>query len=439
MACLWAVLECRNYPGIAIGLGRRSLKSLRQTTLVTLLTKVHPALGVKSHDFKFNGQDNYIEYVNGSKIILVDMAHAPNDPDYDRFGSLELTHVIIEEVGEAVKKAVSVLGSRKNRMKNTEYGIVGKTVMTCNPTQNFVRQDFYKPYTELGAGRMQKWEKGEVIVPATGERKPAYRAFVRSSVYDNPFADENYIEVLKSLDPQERKRLLDGDWNYADDDDTLFKQVLMDRANAWNLPPIEEGAPFNKFIGVDPSDKGKDDTVATLIDNGVIVAQKILKIPEAKPDQEDERSVSSLYTDELIKFAQQNGFTAQYAKNIGVEGNGIGVGMRDRLRERGWYISLYESNPSERSWAYYHLMEDMRDGAIKVLWGDIDDGELARQLSAHTYEMDFTTPKVISKDKLKVLLGRSPDQADAAMIANWTRRGGRKEKDSTKNQNRIRF
>jgi hypothetical protein len=437
MACLWAVLECRNYNGIAIGLGRRSLKSLRQTTLVTLLTKVHPALGVHPHDFKFNGQDNYIEYINGSKIILVDMAHAPNDPDYDRFGSLELTHVIVEEVGEAVKKAVSVLGSRKNRMMNKEYGIVGKTVMTCNPTQNFVRQDFYKPYTELGGGRMQRWERGEVIVPETGERKPAYRAFVRSSVYDNPFADENYIEVLKSLDPQERKRLLDGDWNYADDDDTLFKQVLMDRATAYNLP--EPSPEFNKFIGVDPADKGKDDTVATLMDNGVIVAQKVLKIKEATEGEEDERAVSHLYTDELIKFAQQNGFTAKYAKNIGIEGNGIGVGMRDNMRTRGWFISLYESSSVERSWGYYHLMEDMRDSEVKVMWAEIDDGELARQLSAHTYEMDFTVPKVVTKDKLKVTLGRSPDQADSLMITNWTRRGGSKQSDPRKRKSRVRW
>lgn len=438
LVCMWAVIQCRNYPGIAIGLGRKSLKSLRQTTLVTLLSKVHPALNVREGDFSFNGQDNFIEYSNGSKIILIDMAYAPTDPDYDKFGSLELTHVIIEEVGEAVKKAVDVLTSRKNRMMNSEYGIVGKTLMTCNPTQNFIRTEYYKPYEQLGAGRMQKWKHGEVILPSNGQRVDGYRAYIRSSVYDNPFIDQNYIEDLKTKPPQERKRLLDGDWNYADDSDTLFTSLLMDRATVYELPTA--GEKFDKFIGVDVADKGTDDTIATLIVDGVIVAQKVLdiKLPEGETKQSTEKPLSTLYADELIKFAQQNGFTANQAKRIAIEGNGVGVGMRDRMRERGWYITIYEATSQRRSQAYYDFMLDMDAGAIKVVF-DLDDGELRRQLAAHTYEMENQQPKVIKKEKLKLALGRSPDQADSAMIANFVRRGGNAAHDERQNQSRIRF
>ena len=32
IVCIWMVLECRNYPGIRIGLGREELKRLKQTT-----------------------------------------------------------------------------------------------------------------------------------------------------------------------------------------------------------------------------------------------------------------------------------------------------------------------------------------------------------------------------------------------------------------------
>lgn len=438
--CMWAVMQCRNYPGIAIGLGRKSLKSLRQTTLVTLLSKVHPSMGVYEGNFRFNGQDNYVEYMNGSKIILIDMAYAPTDPEYDRFGSLELTHVIIEEVGEANKKSVDVLTSRKNRMLNTEFGIVGKTILTCNPTQNFIRQEYYKPYDELGGGRMQKWEHGEVILPGTGRRVPAFRAYVRSSVYDNPFADANYIEELKRKPAQERKRLLDGDWNYADDDDTLFKGLLMDKAIAYEIPSTEGDEKFEKFIGVDVADKGADDTIATLIVKGVIITQKVLEIPDMTPEEikTTDKPISYLYALELIKFAQQNGFTANQAKNIAVEGNGVGVGMRDQMRTSGWYVSVYEATTQSRSQAYYDFSLDMDAGAIKMLNG-FDDGELRRQLAAHTYEMVNQKPKVISKEKLKLALARSPDHADSAMIANWIRRGGAGAHDPKKAQSRIRF
>ena len=436
--CMWAVMQCRNYGGIVIGLGRKELKRLKRTTLVTLLSKVHPILGVREgRDFRYNAQEGFIEYSNGSRIVLIDMAYAPTDPEYDKFGSLELTHVIVEEVGEAIKKAVDVLGSRRNRMLNKEYGIVGKLVMTCNPTQNFIRQEYWQPYHDLGAGRMQKWEKGEVILPSNGERVKSYRAFVRSSVYDNPFVDDNYIETLKNLDVQERKRLLDGDWNYADDDDSLFKSLLLDRATAMQLPEITEDS--YKFIGVDVADKGKDKTVVTLIENGVITMQKELDIGLTYEEMKvTEKPISYLYTDKLIEFAQQNGFTAAHAKNIAIEGNGVGVGMRDSMRVRGWFISLYEATNKSRSQAYYDLKQDMDAGAVKILNG-FDDGELRRQLAAHTYEMVNQEPVVIKKEKLKAILGHSPDEADSAMIANWVRRGGAGAHDPNKNQNRIRF
>lgn len=436
--CLWAVMQCRNYEGIVIGLGRKELKRLKRTTLVTLLSKVHPEIGVKDHEFNYNAQSDVIQYVNGSKIILIDMAYMPSDPDYDKFGSLELTHVIIEEAGENLKKAVEVLGSRRNRMLNKEHGIVGKLVMTCNPTQNFLRQDYYKPYDDLGGGRYQQWQRGEVVHPETGERMPAYRAFVRSSVYDNPFVDLNYIETLKNLAPQERKRLLDGDWNYADDDDSLFPSLVMDRATVYDLPE-QDGDSFDKFIGVDVADKGKDETIVTLIDRGVIITQKALDIGMTYEEmQTTDKPISYLYTDELIKFAQQNGFTAQQAKNIAIEGNGVGVGMRDMMKRRGWFATTYEATSTSRSEAYYAFYLDMDSGAVKMLNG-LDDGELRRQLAVHTYEMDNQKPKVLKKDKVKLQLGRSPDQADSAMIANWCRRGGSKLTDSKKNANRIKW
>lgn len=445
LVCMWAVIECRKYPGIAVGLGRKELTRLRKTTLVTLLSKVHPALGVGKDDFHFNGQENYVEYSNGSKIILIDMAYAPTDPDFDKFGSLELTHVIIEEVGEAFKKAVDVLTSRKNRMLNKEYGIVGKTLMTCNPTQNFIRTEFYKPYEEQGGGRLQKWQFGEVYLPGTDDLVPAYRAYLRSSVFDNPFIERNYIEDLKTKPDQERKRLLDGDWNYADDADSLFPSLLLDRVIAYDYPkdpevPPGQVAKFDKFIGVDVADKGVDESVATLVVNGVIVAQKELKVQldEGETKKTTEKPLSYLLADELIKFAQQNGFKANQAKQIAVEGNGVGVGIRDAMKVRGWFISVYEATSQSRSQAYYDFSLDMDAGAIKIING-LDDGKLRQQLVAHTYVMENQKPKVLKKEKLREVLARSPDQADSAMIANWVRRGGAGAGDPKKDASRIRF
>lgn len=418
LLCLLAVLRCRDYAGVREGLGRKELKQLKRTTVATLLHKVHPVLGIKESDFKLN-LDEGITYKNGSQILFLDLAYQPSDPDMASLGSLELTDAFIDEAGEIHKKAADTLGSRVNRWMNKEHNIVGKTVLSCNPSQNFLRSDYYEPYNRLGAGRVQKWQLGEVWVDDV--LLPAYRAYIRSTVLDNSFIDANYIENLKKLPPQERKRLYLGDWNYADDDDSLFSSLILDKATTYQLPDYED-TKFDKFIGVDVSDKGKDKTIATLVDHGVILAQKELEV-----DKTGEKPISYLYADELIKFAQQNGFTANQARNIAVEGNGVGVGIRDALRIRGWYIQVYEANGRSRSDGYYNFMLDMDAGAIKILHG-IDDGILRQELAAHTYEVENQQPKVVKKEVLKGKLGHSPDNADSAMISNWVRRGGLEQK-----------
>jgi hypothetical protein len=157
-------------------------------------------------------------------------------------------------------------------------------------------------------------------------------------------------------------------------------------------------------------------------------------------DTTGESAISSLYADELIKFAQRNGFTSFDAKNIAIEGNGVGVGMRDRLRDRGWYVSVYTATARSRSQGYYDMMLDMDGGKLKI-YNALDTlDELKRQLMSHTFEMnDKLEPSVIQKKKIKDLIGHSPDESDSAMICNWIRRGGSMVADPRRNQSRIIF
>lgn len=430
---LWMILQCRQYPGIRIGLGRKELQRLKQTTLVTILREVHPVLGVKEGEYRFRGDSNTLIYENGSEIQLFDLAYQPSDPDYDTLGSLNLTHVVIEEVGEVREKAKDVFGSRKDRYLNHKYNITGKLVMTQNPSQNFTRNEFYNPYISHGGGDYQKWPIGSVFVD--GEEKTAYRCFVKSLPTDNPFLSRNYIETLKRLPPKERKRLYEGNWDYADDEDSLFKADLIDRVLVGRNVHQNFSENPQKFIGVDVADKGKDKTIITLMIDGVIMNQVRLNV-----NTTGESAISQLYADALIRFAQRNGFTANNAKNIAIEGNGVGVGMRDAMRTRGWYISIYTATARTRSQGFYDLMLDMDAGKVKIYDQMETIDELRRQLMTHTYEMnDKLEPSVLQKKKIKELIGHSPDEADSAMIANWIRRGGAYANDPRRNQNRILF
>ena len=106
--CLWMLLQCRKYPGIRIGLGRKEGNRLRQTSVVTLLNEVHPIMGVTKEEYSYKDQAGFIIYKNGSVIQLLDLNYQPSDPDYDTLGSLLFTHVVIEEAGEIRKKAKDV-------------------------------------------------------------------------------------------------------------------------------------------------------------------------------------------------------------------------------------------------------------------------------------------------------------------------------------------
>lgn len=420
---LLVTIAAKKYPGTRWALARKELKSLKQTTLATLISKVHRTLGISDNDYKLNLLDSTLEYTNGSQILLLDLTAKPSDPEMESLGSLELTGAFVDEVGEVNKKAFTVLSSRVNRWLNKEYGITGKVVSSCNPSPGFVRQDYYDKYDELGGGRMQKWKSGSVWV--NGERLDAYSVYIRSTVLDNPFIDDNYIEGLRRLPPQEKKRLLEGDWNYMDEDDSLFPMALVDKMTVFEMPtPVynqngdevdENGRPkkFNKYIGVDPSDSGKDDTVVTLVIDGIICDQLEIKSPQGKDD-----AIGFYIAGKLIAYAEKHGFTKPLARNITIEGNGIGASLRDALRVMGWNVQVYTATLQTRNDGFYEFMVNADEGKIKILDKVIEQGQLLRQLTAHRYDLDTGKPRVTKKKELRQLLGRSPDHADSAMIAN---------------------
>ena len=426
LICIWMLLQCRNYAGIRIGLGRKELTRLKQTTLTTLLREAHRLLEV-GKGYNYQDHKGLLTYKNDSSIQLIDLARQPSDPDFDTLGSLNLTHVVIDEGGELVKKAKDAIGARRNRFMNKEHNIIGKLIVTGNPSQNFTRDEYYEPYAELGAGDYRKWQFGEVVVD--GVKKSAYRAFVKALPTDNPFLPANYIEILKNLPNQERKRLYEGNWNYLDDDDMLFTSILIDRSLIGDKS--QEGD-ITRFIGVDVADKGSDQTIATLIEDGIITEQQALSV-----DASGEKAISELTALELIKYAQQRGFTAAQAKQIAVEGNGVGVGVRDFMRSKGWFIQEYTATASSRSQGYYDMSTAMDKSKLKI-WSQLPTlDKLRRQLMVLTYEFnEKLEPVVLAKKKVKELLGHSPDEADSAYIAYWVAQG---QSDPKANSNRIIF
>ena len=447
LLCFLAIYTCCNYPKIKWGLFRRTMSNLKKTLYPTMLEMLNIMGLVPEVDYLDRvAIRGTITFANGSIVEFNELDWRPSDPQMAQIGGREYTYAGIDEAGEIVEKAFDIVRSRIGRCKNQEYQLTPKLIVTCNPSSNFLRDRFYEPYARSTSETKEEgyaiWEDGTYWDYETEEYKTAYSCFVRSTAFDNPFLDRNYIPTLMKQPPSERKRLLGGDWNFASDDNSLFPMELLSKATTYDLPeqeyistfkeqgilskPTKEQLEqfkkpvFRKFIGVDVADKGKDRTVVSLIDGNTLIDQRVLDIGRVDPNA----PISRLYAEKLEDYALKHGFTKNYAKNIWIEDNGVGAGLRDMMRTKGWVIHAYTATAKERSKNYYQMYTDMDNGDFRIYFKLDSLNELFRELGVHTYETENLEPKVAKKEIIKLNLGRSPDLADSCMIANAARHMG---------------
>ena len=185
LGCLWIATLCLNNNGIRCLIGRTVLQQLKLTTLNTLFDLLS-TMGLKSNiHYTFNGQSNVLTFYNKSEIIFKDLAYQPSDPNYDSLGSLEISAAFIDEASQISSLAFSIIKSRI-RYKLKEYNLIPKILLTCNPANNWIKKDFYLPFVQ--------------------DRLPENQIFIPSLPLDNPHLPESYIQMLKELPPQQRKR-----------------------------------------------------------------------------------------------------------------------------------------------------------------------------------------------------------------------------------------
>lgn len=194
--CEWLLWNCLSYPGTRWFVGRKTLKQIRKSTVVTF-RKVCKKHQIPDSEWRYNDNAVTITFRNGSAIEGIELADQPNDPDRDAFGSLEYTGGWIEEAGGVPFKSYEVMGLRIGRHMNDHYGIRAKLLITCNPSRNWLYSTFYKP-----------WKQGVL---------PDGKVFLPSLVLDNTKRESGSYEKLQGTTGATRQRLLLGNWDYEDD------------------------------------------------------------------------------------------------------------------------------------------------------------------------------------------------------------------------------
>jgi hypothetical protein len=374
--CAWQIQRRLKYPGTRGLIGRSKLDTLKKTTLKTFF-EVAQLFGLRANEhYQFNAQSNVITFYNGSEIILKDLFAYPSDPSFDSLGSLEISDAFIDECSQVSKKAVDIVRSRI-RYKLTQYNLSPKTLLTCNPSKG--------------------WLYNEIYAPWRAQNLPEFICFIPSRVTDNPHLPATYAETLARLPEIDRKRLLEGDWDYDETADALF--ITDDILRAFRDPQTDG----ELYITADVARLGKDRTVIALW-RGL----SLIHITELRKKKIDETAavIRAMADHHKVKLS-----------NVLADADGLGAGLVDVLKCREFRNGSRATKPERfvnlKAECFFKLAEFIELNRMVFPQGHRDT--IVKELDLIRRKNPDGDGKlaVTGKEEIQRTHGMSPDYADA--------------------------
>ena len=386
----WLLFMSLCFPGTKWFIGRAELKRITQSTYITF-KKVCSQYHVPDGLWNYNGQLNYIEFWNGSRIDFLDLQYKPGDPLYERFGSLEFTGGWIEEGGEVNFGAYDTLKTRVGRCLNQEYGLKRKLFITCNPKKNWMYDLFYR-----------KWKAGTL---------PEYQAYLSCLVQENPFIDPDYIEGLKTTaDKVKFERLFKGNWEYDDNPNALCSHDAI-CAIFGNILGKRTGI---HYLTADIARFGADYARIGVWDGWVLIDCKCFPTSKTTDIQQYITRCQKKYR--IPKF-----------KCIADE-DGVGGGVVDNCDIEGFVNNSVpfagENYQNLQAQCGYKLAEHINASEVGVVDGLISQEEMEEIVNEleqlQTWKADNDGRLMLKpKAEIKLDLGRSPDWRDMFLMRSW--------------------
>lgn len=390
---MWITMMAIRYPKTRWFISREINKDIRESTLLTLF-EVFNMYGLTPIDFRYRPIDSRIELSNKSLIFLKELPYIPSDPNYDYLGSMEYTGGFIDEAQEINKRAKDVVKTRI-RWKLDEYGLIPKLLMTCNPNKGFLYDEFY--YAD---------KKGTLVEG---------RKFLQALVTDNRYISKEYIKQLQNVDDESiKQRLLYGNWDFEETSRQLVLRSWIDNALVDNYDTNAV-----KKMGIDVAREGKDESVISIWFGDTLVHMEKVFV-----NITDMTDISGEIANKIVEVSKQWGIGYD---NISVDSPGVGGGIIDALRARGYFVNSYlGGTPIDdggftkyknlRTYSYWQFRVKLQNGTLKILRSLPFLEEMIREFTVHEFEVDDKVVELEEKDKVKKKIGRSPDYADAVVI-----------------------
>lgn len=260
-------------------------------------------------------------------------------------------------------------------------------------------------------------EEGNDIQTTKDHPDAVSRTFIPAGLSDNPYLNDGYRRSLMLLTEPLRSALLSGNWSAMLTDDAYqvipraWVQAAMER---WTPEPPESEKNKPLIIGGDIARGGEDKTVNAPRRGNWF--DKLQKHPgRSTPDGQ---SVVALWQ---VLGGQVNADVI-----------GVGASAFDIARERD--IPVFGVNFAEKSdatdksgqlrfinkraecyWAFREALDPINENHLALP----PDPELEADLCAPRWSMQTNGIKIEAKEDIKKRIGRSPDCADAVVLA-WT-------------------
>ncbi len=153
---------------------------------------------------KYNAANHYWRFKNGSRLLF----RALKDPgDEYQYQSAEFPWIGFDELTHFLEGQYTYLGSR-NRSASLAPTVPRQMKSASNPGNighAWVKRRFVDPA-----------RPGEMFFREGSQGEMTSRIFIPAKIYDNPKlmeADPSYLDKLKALPENERRKLLGGDWD----------------------------------------------------------------------------------------------------------------------------------------------------------------------------------------------------------------------------------
>lgn len=413
------------FPDSIIPVGRKDMAEATTTTWPVYM-EVLDLMGLdfgKDYTVREAPNDLRIKFANTSIIQFIGM----NKSRDRQFSKLKVTATTagVDEVDDVDEGGYNMLTSRTGRRNRN--GAPRVMMSCCNPNDSWTKRVIYLPWLKRINRRPANMDDNEWN---SIEPLPDNKMVIEFEMTDSRLYHTGYYDRYGSYPKAWRQRYLLNNWNYIDDEDSLFKGRQMDKLTISTLSGKGE-----KFMGVDPNAGGKDRAALVLWEGDTITHAEVYTTEEldklAQPDEVG--NYGAIIGRLTIEMAEREGVAAH---DIAGDVVGIGQGWLTYMMSNGYKgVVQYRSgdapepSPQEKAKGIKAPYFDLRSQMFALWAFDVNNGRvffysgmphlsaLKKELQLHSGLASDKVMRVTPKNDIKALLGASPDIADAAVMA----------------------